>query len=42
LIPDYSEESLKYAVAKTAENCPVFQLLKPGFEAIHLESVLQP
>lgn len=40
-IPDYSEEALESAVSKTAENCPVLQLLKSGFEAIHLESVLQ-
>lgn len=41
LIPDYREDELKSAVAKTAENCPVFQLLKPGFDSIHLESFLQ-
>jgi len=42
IIPDYSDDSLKRAVAKTAESCPVFQLLKPGFETIHLESNLLP
>ena len=41
LIPDYTEEALESAVTKTAENCPVYQLLKPGFDSIRLESVLQ-
>ena len=41
LIPGYSEDAFNQAVSKTAESCPVFQLLKPGFEAIHLESKLQ-
>jgi len=41
LIPDYSDDALKKAAAKTADNCPVFQLLKPGFDSIHLESFLQ-
>jgi len=42
LIPDYSKDALDSAMAKTAETCPVFQLLKPGFDTIHLESFLQP
>lgn len=42
VIPDYSGDAFESAVAKTAENCPVFQLLRPGFESIHLESSLQP
>ena len=42
LIPGYSQDALASAVAKTADDCPVFQLLSPGFDSIHLESFLQP
>lgn len=41
ILPDYSEDDLKAAVDKTAENCPVFQLLKPGFDSVEIESALQ-
>lgn len=42
IVPDYSRGEFESAVASTAENCPVFQLLKPGFDVIHTESRLQP
>lgn len=35
------EEGLNRAVATTAENCPVFQLLQPGFREIELNASLQ-
>jgi osmotically inducible protein OsmC len=41
ILPDYSEDQLKAAVEKTAENCPVFQLLRPGFESVDIVSSLQ-
>lgn len=41
-VSDYSEEPLDKAVDTTAENCPVFRLLKPGFDSIQIESSLRP
>ncbi len=41
ILPEYTEDQLKDAVSKTAENCPVFQLLRPGFDSVNIESSLQ-
>jgi osmotically inducible protein OsmC len=41
ILPDYSEEQLKAAVDQTAENCPVLQLLHPGFDHVEIESSIQ-
>ncbi|HKK17345.1 MAG TPA: OsmC family peroxiredoxin [Opitutales bacterium] len=41
ILPEYDEDQLEAAVKKTAENCPIFQLLKPGFESVAIESSLQ-
>jgi organic hydroperoxide reductase OsmC/OhrA len=41
IIPDFDDSKLEKAVSKTAESCPVFQLLKPGFDSVKLESRIQ-
>ena len=41
MLPEYTEDQLKTAVSKTAENCPVLQLLSPGFDSVEIESSLQ-
>lgn len=41
ILPEYTEEQLKSAVAKTAENCPVLQLLSPGFDSVDIACSLQ-
>lgn len=42
IVPNFSDEAFKKAVATTAENCPVYQLLNPGLDSIAVESRLMP
>lgn len=41
VLPEYTEDQMKDAVSKTAENCPVVQLLRPGFDSVEIECSLQ-
>ncbi|MFP4352329.1 MAG: OsmC family peroxiredoxin [Puniceicoccaceae bacterium] len=41
IIPEYSDEQLGRAVEETAQSCPVYQLLEPGFGTINLNFRLQ-
>jgi len=40
VLPEYTEDQLRAAVMETAENCPVFQLLRPGLDSMDIESSL--
>lgn len=41
ILPEYSEEQFEAAVDRTADECPVLQLLRPGFSSVDIESSLQ-
>ncbi len=41
ILPEYTEEQFKAAVMETAENCPVYQVLSPGFESVSVKCSLQ-
>jgi organic hydroperoxide reductase OsmC/OhrA len=41
ILPEYTEDQLKAAVNTIAENCPVLQLLRPGFDSVNIQSSLQ-
>lgn len=41
IVPDFTADAFDEAVAETEKSCPIYQLLKPGFEKIEVSSRLQ-